>query len=54
MQRFPGRAILRRFVGEHLTGIAYEPFRNVLLDILASRNHEPEGMKDVIDAILAA
>jgi hypothetical protein len=54
LKSFPGRLILRRFVGEHLSGIAYEPFRNVVLDKLAMSEHRPESMKSILDQILAA
>ncbi|MCW2963252.1 MAG: hypothetical protein JWO17_504 [Actinomycetia bacterium] len=51
---FPGRLILKRFVGAHLGGVAYEPFRNVVLDKLAMSEHRPESMKSILDQILAA
>jgi hypothetical protein len=51
---FPGRRILRLFVNTHLKGVAYEPFRNIVLDKLALAEHRPESMKRVLDQILAA
>jgi hypothetical protein len=54
LKTFPGRRILRRFVNTHLDGVAYEPFRNVILDKLAMSNVRPESMKRVLDQILAA
>jgi hypothetical protein len=51
---FPGRRILRIFVSTHLNGVAYEPFRNVVLDKLALANYRPESMQQVLDRILAA
>jgi AAA domain, putative AbiEii toxin, Type IV TA system len=51
---FPGRRILRLFVNTHLDGVAYEPFRNVVLDKLAMAEYRPDSMKRVLDTILAA
>jgi hypothetical protein len=51
---FPGRRILKLFVNAHLNGVAYEPFRNVVLDKIAMSDHRPESMKAVLDKILAA
>jgi hypothetical protein len=50
---FPGRLILRLFVSTHLEGVAYEPFRNVILDKIAMSDHRPESMKQILDRILA-
>jgi hypothetical protein len=51
---FPGRRILRRFVSTHLAGVAYEPFRNVVLDKIAMSDHRPASMRQILDRILAA
>ena len=51
---FPGRRILRRFVSDHLPGVGYEPFRNLVLDKMALSEERPEGMKQVLDQIAAA
>jgi hypothetical protein len=51
---FPGRLILKRFVNTHLNGVAYEPFRNVVLDKIAMSEHRPESMKAIFDQIVAA
>lgn len=50
---YPGRSILRRFVQNHLSGVGYEPFRNLLLEKLALSESRPEGMRRVLDEILA-
>lgn len=49
---FPGRRILKRFVNTHLD-VAYEPFRNVILDKIAMSDDRPESMKQILDGILA-
>jgi predicted ATPase len=54
LAEFPGRRILSRFADRHAGGVGYEPFRNVVLDKLAGSDDRPEGMKNVLDAILAA
>lgn len=54
IKRFPGRRILRRFVSEHLPKVGYEPFRNLLLDMMALSEHRPENMRDVLGEILDA
>jgi ABC-type dipeptide/oligopeptide/nickel transport system ATPase subunit len=53
LNRFPGRAILRRFVGEHLSA-DYETFRNVVMDKMATSEYRPENMRSVLQAILDA
>jgi hypothetical protein len=54
-KRYPGRRILRRFVGEHLpTGVGYEPFRNVVMEKMALSERRPENMEEVLNEILAA
>lgn len=50
--RFPGREILRAFVGAHAKGIGYAQFRNLVISSMAKSNHQPKGMKKVLDAIL--
>lgn len=50
---FPGRRILKRFVNTHLN-VAYEPFRNIILDKIAMSDDRPESMKQILDGILAA
>ncbi|MBI5104182.1 MAG: AAA family ATPase [Solirubrobacterales bacterium] len=51
---FPGRRILKRFVGSWLDGVAYETFRNAVIDKLASDDVRPEGMRSVLDRVLDA
>jgi hypothetical protein len=51
---FPGRKILKRFLGAHVSGISYEPFVNLLLDKLAEENRQPIGMKNILDQIMNA
>jgi hypothetical protein len=55
-EEFPGRLILRRFVGTWLgsAGISYEAFRNVIIDRMAEARHEPTAMKTVLDQVLTA
>jgi putative AbiEii toxin of type IV toxin-antitoxin system len=54
ISRFPGRLILSRFVGEHVTGVSYEHFRNLVVDQMVDDAFEPIGMKRLVDAIDAA
>ena len=54
LKRFPGRLVLRRFVGSHLQGVAYEPFRNLVLEKMAASTYRPENMQTILDEILAA
>ncbi len=53
-KRFPGRNVLKRFVSEHLPGIGYEPFRNLILDTMAHSERRPANMREVLDEILNA
>ncbi len=48
---FPGRLILKRFVGEHLHGVNYEAFRNVLIDKMVDAGYQPPAMQEVIEMI---
>jgi hypothetical protein len=50
-REFPGRLILKRFVGRHVRGVNYEAFRNVALDKMVDAGHQPPGMKKVIEKI---
>nr|WP_161627114.1 AAA family ATPase [Pseudomonas sp. P818] len=49
-----GRDILKRFVSKHGNGISYESFRNLILSQMRDQGFRPEGMRVVIDAILAS
>ncbi|MGC3970934.1 MAG: AAA family ATPase [Pirellulales bacterium] len=51
---FPGRDVLKRFVREHVPGIRYESFRDLIIAKMRLHAHQPLGMKAVIDCILAA
>ena len=50
---FPGRKILKQFVGKYVKGVSYEPFVNLILDKLTEDGFEPAGMKRVIDEVLS-
>jgi predicted ATPase len=52
--QFPGRDILKRFVGNRLRSISYEPFANIILDDMANQTVQPRGMKAVLDSIIGA
>jgi hypothetical protein len=50
---FPGRTILRKFVGRHMARIAnYEAFRNVIVAQMVDEGHEPPGMRAVLNLVL--
>lgn len=51
---FRGRDILNRFVGQYVPGINYESFRNLIVNRMREVGHQPLGMKQVIEAILAS
>ncbi|WBY16053.1 AAA family ATPase [Erythrobacteraceae bacterium WH01K] len=44
----PGRPILKRFVSRVELGVAYEPFRNLIITRMADDGFEPEGMQQVL------
>jgi hypothetical protein len=48
---FPGRLIIKRFVGEYMQGVNYEAFRNILIDKMVDAGYQPPGMKEVIEKI---
>jgi hypothetical protein len=50
-REFPGRLILKRFVGRHVPGVNYEAFRNIVLDKMVDAGYQPSGMKGVIEEI---
>lgn len=54
LKRFPGRLVLKRFVNNHLEGVAYEPFRNLVMEKMAASSYRPENMDEVLNAILLA
>lgn len=52
-KRFRGREVLHRFVGRiHKT--SYEVFRDLIIANMRDAGHQPEGMRAVIEKILAA
>jgi AAA domain, putative AbiEii toxin, Type IV TA system len=50
-REFPGRLILKRFVGQHVQGVNYEIFRNIVLDKMVDAGYQPSGMMEVIARI---
>ena len=48
----PGRLVLHRFVQDHVNGVRYEQFRNLIINEMVDAEFEPAGMKAVVDAIL--
>jgi ABC-type iron transport system FetAB ATPase subunit len=48
---FPGREVLKLFVSQHVNGIAYDPFVNLVLGRMAESGVQPDGMKSVLDDI---
>jgi energy-coupling factor transporter ATP-binding protein EcfA2 len=52
-KHFKGREILRAFSGEFLQGMRYEHFRNLIISQMVNEGYQPEGMKAVLDQILA-
>ncbi|MFI4977491.1 MAG: AAA family ATPase [Solirubrobacterales bacterium] len=54
VKRFPGRDVLKRFVANHLPGVSYEPFRNLVMDNMALSQERPADMRTVLETILAA
>jgi hypothetical protein len=51
LEVFPGRLILALFVDEHLTGVNYEAFRNLVLDQMVDERHAPDGIASVLAEI---
>jgi hypothetical protein len=54
VDRFPGRLVLAAFVSTHVPGVSYENFRNLVIDQMIDDGFQPDGMKEVVDAIEAA
>lgn len=50
----PGRLVLQRFVHEHVVGVRYEQFRNLIINEMVDRGFRPPGMRTVVDAILSS
>jgi predicted ATPase len=53
IRRFPGRQILKRFVGERMS-CDYETFRNVIVDKMVLVERRPPSMEVVLQTILDA
>jgi len=51
---FRGRDVLKRFVAHHVRGVAYEAFRDLVLARMRDDDFKPEGMRHVLENILAA
>ena len=51
-KHFKGRDILRVFVGEYVQGMRYEYFRDLIISQMVNAEHQPEGMKAVLDKIV--
>ncbi len=51
-QQFRGRDILKRFVSRNSLSIKYEVFRNLIISAMRRDDHQPTGMKIIIDKIL--
>lgn len=49
----PGREILRRYVGVANVAIGYENFRNLIISQMVAAGYKPEGMKRVVEKIIA-
>lgn len=51
---FRGRDILNIFVSQHVSGINYEIFRNLIVNGMREEGYQPSGMNEVIETILAS
>lgn len=47
----PGREILKKFIAANGPGIAYEIFRNLIVDRMVSANYRPAGMAKIVDMV---
>jgi hypothetical protein len=54
MREFPGRDVLKAFVNRHIPGVAYEPFRNLILDKMAQSEYKPDNITQVLQQVLNA
>ncbi|MHC0066880.1 AAA family ATPase [Nostoc sp. UIC 10890] len=50
---FPGRDIIKLFVGRFGRNIPYERFRDLILARMRDKNFQPPGMKEIVDRIIA-
>jgi predicted ATPase len=53
VEELRGRDVLRRFVGQHIKSIQYEPFRNLILSKMRDEHFQPAGMRSLVSAILS-
>lgn len=51
-KEFPGRRLLNSLVDQHLEGISYVVFRNLVLDKMAEASYRPAGMAEVLEAVV--
>lgn len=49
---FKGRDVLREFAGYYAKGMRYEYFRDLIISLMTTAGHQPEGMKRVLHRIL--
>ena len=49
---FKGRDVLREFAGRYAKGMRYEYSRDLIISLMASASHQPDGMKNVLHGIL--
>ena len=54
LSTFRGRDVLKQFVADHVSGVNYEAFRDLVLARMRDANFKPEGMKEVLDAIVTS
>jgi hypothetical protein len=52
-KKLPGRDILRRFVHAENLSVGYEVYRNLVTSKMAEDGYKPQGMKAIIDRIVA-
>lgn len=53
IRSFRGRDVLKRFVSRYCTGVAYEPFRDLIVARMRDAEFKPAGMLRVIEAIMS-
>ncbi len=50
-KKFRGREILREFVGLHCRGLSYERLRDMIVNQMQQRGHQPSGMRNILRKI---
>lgn len=53
VSKIRGRDILKRFAGKHAASVTYDVFRNLIISTMKDAGHKPEGMKVVVDKLIA-